>query len=1068
MDKLNSKQLEAVNAIEGPVLVIAGPGTGKTQLLSMRVANILKKTDADPENILCLTFTNKSATNMRDRLVSLIGVEARKVQVRTFHSFAAEIMNQYPDFFWNGAKLSTAPETTQLEIIQRILSDLPHDNPLASRFAGKFTAIPRIMQALKLTKETGLTPDKLQAIVEVNLAYIDKIEDQLIKILAPTLSLKRIPDLHTKIMSLPEQGIGSGLAPLLSLTSVIQESLEFAIDQDLGTDRTKAVSKWKTKWLQSVDSKKGMHNERNRNLWWLELVDVYQKYREQLHYRGYYDYSDMLVEVLAQLEQNPELLSEVQEKFRYVLIDEFQDSNAAQLRLAHLVANHESANGRPNIMAVGDDDQSIFGFNGAELNNMLFFDRNYKDVKKIVLDENYRSTQAILDTTSKIIDQAGDRLVKRDKSLSKKLIAKKEISENGEIRHISYPTREHQLSEVAREIKKRWAKNNNESIAVLARHHGSLQALSSILLNIGVPVSYELRSNILEHEAVKQAIIIAKIVGSVQNGDKELANELLCKALRHPMWGIPPEDLWKLALANYSKPDWMTYLLTSKNPHLKQIGKHFVWLAAQADKQPLASTIEYILGLRSGEQGSSPLKKYFSARRSIDNDYLQTLSALRILRELVTEFSRTTTPTLGDFLKYIQLNEDNRLGVVDESPFVSDEKAVELYTVHKAKGLEFDCVFIIDTIEENWQPKTGRYSCPSNLPLQPPLENDDDYARLLYVAATRAKHTLIATSYDFDHAGKELLPTPLIREAIGLNTKKDKTLATDPIIVLEESLRWPHLNRGKEKELIKAKLESFSINVTNLLNFLDVTQGGPEYFFERNVLRLPEAKTATLAYGSAVHASLDFGQKLVNSDSFSLVKLLDTFAQELRGENLPRDEHTKYLARGQKMFKKLFGANGFVLPKGSKSEQRIKDVKLSSAIIDGKLDRVDKIDDRLTIVDYKTGSPLSGFETSDQSKAIKAWKQKTQLIFYALIIKNDLRFGKPSHIEGEMVYVEASQSKDLVRTYIPTLEDVERLNQLVEAVWRKINDYDLPDVSKYTPDISGIAQFEEDLINNIL
>lgn len=1068
MDELNSKQLEAVNAIEGPVLVIAGPGTGKTQLLSMRVANILKSTDVDPGNILCLTFTNKAATNMRDRLVSLIGVEARKVQVRTFHSFAAEIMNQYPDYFWSGAKLTTAPETTQIEIIQNILAELPHGHPLAGQFSGKYTSISKIIQAMKLTKEAGLTPDKLQAIIEANVAYIEKIEPVLVDILSPTLSVKKIPALHTAISKLPEQGIDVGLAPLLSLTAVIKESLDFAINQDSDTGKTTSVGKWKAKWVQSVAGEKGMHKEKAKNIWWLELVDVYRKYREKLHARGYYDYSDMLVEVLAQLDQNPELLSEVQERYQYVLIDEFQDSNAAQLRLAYLVSNHESANGRPNIMAVGDDDQSIFGFNGADLNNMLFFERNFIGTKKIVLEENYRSTQAILDTSSKIIDQAEDRLVTRDKTLSKKLIARKEIEKKGEIKHISYPTREHQLSEVAREIKARRAKNKDESTAVLARSHASLQSLSAILLNIGVPVRYEQRSNILEHDAVKQVIIIAEIIESLQRGDKSSTNELLSRSLRHPMWKISNEDLWKIALDNYNSPDWINYLLISNKQHLKDIGQWLLNMTKSADSQPLPLTLEYLLGLRETEQGSSPIKKYFASKQKVDNDYLQALSALRLLRELVTEFSKNASPTLSDFVEFIRINNENKRGIVDESPFVSDKKAVELYTVHKAKGLEFDAVYIIDAIEENWQPRSSKYSCPSNLPLQPPLENDDDYARLLYVAATRARQTLIITSYDFDHADKELLVTPLVRGAVSETSQIDSSQTTSPITILEESLHWPHLNQAREKELVKAKLETFSINVTNLLNFLDVSQGGPSYFFERNILRLPQAKTSSLAYGSAIHSSLELAQRLVNSDSFNLAKVIDLFEAELLSEHLPNADYKKDLGRGKKMLKKLFEENALVLPKGSKSEQRIKDVRLVSAVIDGKLDRIDFLDDKLTIVDYKTGVPLSNFDTTDQTKAIKAWKYKTQLIFYALIIRHDQRFVSAKEIEGQMIYVEASYAKDLVRSYIPNEQEIKKLEKLIEAVWDRVKNYNLPDTSNYSKDISGIRQFEEDLIQNNL
>ncbi len=1057
---LNDKQREAVQAISGPVLVIAGPGTGKTQLLGMRVAQILRETDAAPENILCLTFTNKAATNMRERLVRLIGSEGRKVQVKTFHSFAAEIMNQYPDYFWNGARLSTIPETTQLEIIETILKKLPFDNPLALRFAGKYTSTGAVVKALKLTKDAGLTPEKLRAIIAANMAYIEAVEPQIVDILSKTISHKRLSDLQAEIDNLPDQPIDATIAPLISLKTVLQESLAFAVNKDLDTGKAANTSKWKGKWIKAVDGKKGMWDERSRNKWWLELADVYQSYRETMHSQGYYDYSDMLVEVLSQLEQNPELRADVQEQYQFVLIDEFQDSNAAQLRLAHLVADHESASGQPNIMAVGDDDQSIFGFNGAELNNMLFFDRTYGKTTKIVLEENYRSNQAILDASGKIIEQAIDRLVTRDTTLSKRLVVARE-KRAGDISHMQYATREQQLHGVVEQIKRQRSAKPGESIAVLARSHDSLQALAALLLRSDVPVRYEKRNNILEYEAIQQAILLCKILSGIHEGNKDQVNAHLASLLRHPMWELSAETLWSIAIDAYKTKDWL--LAIKQNSETKDIADWLLWLSGKSSHQPLALTIEYVLGLRPGEPITSPIQKYFVSEQRISGEYLQTLSALQLLRHLVNDFSVDIHPSLKDLLHFIQLNQENEKGITDESPFVSDEHAVELYSIHKAKGLEFDNVYIIDAVEDNWKPKSGGRKPPANLPLQPPLETDDDYIRLLYVAATRAKHTLITTSYSFDHANNEVLATPLLHAAIPKTSTIDKPTEKEAVHILEEGLRWPHLSEAKEKVLLEARLERFSINVTNLLNFLDVTRGGPQYFFERNVLYLPEAKTATLAHGTAAHAALELAQKDVNADKFKLSDIIDEYVDTLEKEHLPSNEFKRYKAHGQQMLSQLFEI--YTLPKGSKPEQRLTDVRLSSAVIDGKLDRIDIDDNTLTIVDYKTGSILPSFDTTSKTLSVKAWRQKTQLIFYALLAQNHPRFSKFKDIKGQIVYVEAKSDKELVRTYKPSQEEIDRLEKLIEAVWAKVKAVDFPNTTSYSPDIAGTKQFEKDLLD---
>lgn len=1065
LENLNSLQREAVESIEGPVLVIAGPGTGKTQLLSMRVAYIMKNTDTDPTNILCLTFTNKAATNMKDRIISITGVEGRKVQVKTFHSFSAEIINQFPDYFWNGAKLSIAPDATQLEIIQNILNSLPLDNPLAIKFAGNFTSISAVQEGLKLAKEAGLTPEKLESIVKANLSYIDIIEPILVDLLTPTISKSYIPQIIVGVEQLPEDEPDPSVSTLLSLKVVLKESLEFAISQDEGTGKNTNVSKWKSKWIQSVAGQKSMANERKRNAWWLELSKVYKMYRTELHLRGYFDYSDMLVEVLYALENNPDLLAQVQEKFSYILIDEFQDTNAAQLNLAHTVANHEVANGRPNIMAVGDDDQAIFAFNGAELNNMLFFDRKYKDTKKIILSENYRSNQEILDVSAKVIDQAEDRLVTRDKTLTKNLKAVKEFKK-GEILHYIYPTREYQMSDIARKIKKLKQIRARESTAVIARSHESLRSLASLLLHLKVPVSYEIKSNILESDPVKQSIIIAKTLIAIKKGDNENVSYLLSLLLRHPMWEIEPKILWDIALKNQYDPDWLSTMLKSENENLKTIADALLWLSSQTSHQPLGLNIEYILGLRKTPHYEMPIREYFSSKRQTNNDYLQMLSALQMLRELVSEFSINQSPTLEDFINFIEVNEKNNKAITDESPFVSDKDAVELYSVHKAKGLEFDNVFIIDAIEDNWKPKSNKRNPPANLALQTPLETEDDYARLLYVATTRARRNLYIASYANDSNKQEKLASTLIRHAINNAKNLEENELPDKITVLEEALNWPHLDESKEKELLKAKLANFSLNVSNLINFLDIENGGPEYFFERNILRLPEAKTPVLSYGTAIHAAMEEAQRQTNSEKFDLSSIKSAFEISLKAEHLPSSDYERLKIKGEQLIEKIFINFEYTLPKGSLREQSIKNIRLKNAQIGGKLDRIDFIKDKIVIVDYKTGRPLPSFETKNKALIKKAWSNKLQLIFYVLIAKNDPRFKSVKQIEGQMVYLDADSNKDLVKSYIPTEEDITKLENLIDAVWQKIINADWPDVSNYSKDFSGTTAFIDDLLKN--
>ncbi len=335
----------------------------------------------------------------------------------------------------------------------------------------------------------------------------------------------------------------------------------------------------------------------------------------------------------------------------------------------------------------------------------------------------------------------------------------------------------------------------------------------------------------------------------------------------------------------------------------------------------------------------------------------------------------------------------------------------------------------------------------------------------MFVAVTRAKQNIYISSYQTNESSDPVLASGIIRDLLA-TTPIDHQPA-ESIQILEQNLVWPRLEGSSEKLLLADILEDFRLSATALLNFLDVTKGGPSYFLERHALRLPEASTSQAAFGRAVHSALEQAQIATHdSGQTNLDHVLASYQQALASELLAPAEHQRYLTHGQNVLTHLFQNLNLQLQQSGLPEVKIPDIHLGTARLHGNLDRIDVSDKTLLITDYKTGNPLPSLQTHNKTLQTKAWRHRTQLQFYALLATRSNIWPKASHITAQMTYVEADTPKQLNLTYTPSAEDLARLEKLIHKVWQHITSLNLPDVRHYDETYQGIQKFEEDLLES--
>ena len=1167
--KLNANQRQAVDYIHGSLLVIAGPGTGKTELLSMRTAQILRQTDTLPDSILCLTFTESGAANMRQRLRQIIGEDAYKIAIHTFHSFGTEIISQHREYFFHGADSQPADELTQHQIVTGILEGLDWHNPLSVKNNGEFIYTNELIRVISEFKQSGLTPAELRLVMADNQRVIADIAPDIQQVFASKISKKTI-ELFAPLAEKIAERVGGGnsaktsgggatelsenaassaphhAAPSAALPSsitpyaqVLALSIAHAAQEAIDANSTKPLTAWKNKWCEKNATGEFVLKDFAASEKLSAAIDVYEAYGNVLAERSLFDYDDMILSVIQACESHPELRANLQEQYQFIMVDEFQDTNLAQLRLLFDLTGDED---NPNIMAVGDDDQAIFSFQGADVGNIQRFRQRYHDPKIIVLTDNYRSAIDILTAARGVITQGADRLENTIDGLSKQLTAHASGS-GARVEIQEFTSVSEERAGVAQQIAELIKRGEDPShITVIARHHKELIELLPYLYRQNLTVNYERHDDILEQDIIQALDKLVRVVMAIHQNNLDAANSLLPEVIAHPAFGFSALDIWRLSLHAYKNRQlWLESMLA--NSTFRPFGEWLLERAKDVPNLPLEEQLDKLLGLeidagitpidsslragrqrtlglqslygvdqsnsssacsdkstlpptnedtraivaaRSSEESSSPTSlaaHYFSPDNLAQNPdaYLTTLESLRTLRQKLRDRATDETPTLADFLEFIDLHRSTKTRLTHIRPQSSTlGGAINLMTAHKSKGLEFPHVFVIGAIDSAWGEKVRSRSrlirYPANLQLQPAGASYDERLRLFFVAMTRAKTTLTMTYSQTNDAGSDtMIASFLTDHAPTIIPAADTPAAQITVAQTDWNTRLNTPMSAELKDILAPNLEAYKLSVTHLNNFLDVSRGGPQNFLLNNLLRFPSAKSPAASYGTAIHSVLQQLHNLLRADHRlpPTERILQYFRTSLEAQHLPPDDFALYLDKGTAALTAFLDAKSSDFHDTELAELDFahQGVIVGGARLTGKLDvaDIDKHNKTIFVTDYKTGKPSHSWKGTSDYEKIKLHKYRQQLMFYQLLVTSSRDYGNFSFTGARLQFVEPDVKTGDILSLEDTFsrEELDEFARLIGVVWRKITTLDLPDISGYSADYKGMVQFEEDLLTEV-
>ena len=938
--KLNKEQIEAIKFGKGPLLIIAGAGTGKTTVVTERIKYLILGKHAKPSEILALTFTEKAAREMEERIDIGLPYGYTQMWVMTFHSFCEKILRQEALHIGLDPRYKLLTEADSIQLLRKNLFslDLSYFRPLGN-------------------------PTKF---LSGMLQHFSRLQDEDVN-----------PSEYLTWIKLKSQKLDSAKTG----------------EQILDNDKFK------------------------------ELAIAYKQYDELKTKEGLMDFGDLIAKTLKLFRDRPNILSKYQNQFKYVLVDEFQDTNYAQNELVKLLSGKNG-----NVTVVGDDDQSIYRFRGAAVSNIIQFRQIYKKAKVIVLTKNYRSTQEILDRSHELIRYNDPDRLEVVEKIDKRL--RSQVAKDGsEIRFIHADRVENEADLIAKEIEKLGSEEKYKwsDFGILVRANNHSEPVMRALSRHGIPYQFLGPGRLFKQPEIIDLISYLKVLYDFED------SVAFYRVVSNEHFDIKPRDI--AAIGNYAKKFNLSLFEASE-----KIDEILVSDETKKKIDKLLGIIKKHLGLIRKETAGQILYYYLEDTGLIQKLLLPTSVDAEAKAKNISKFF--------DKLKTYEVdNEDATVPAIagwldlsmelGESPLAANEdwteiNAVNILTVHSAKGLEFPVVFLINLVSQRFPTNERREQIPISDDLIKEVLPVGDYhleeeRRLFYVGMTRAKERLYFTAADYYGEGKrEKKLSPFIFEALG-----DKAVSAEKKENKVNQLSF--LDYG-----IKAKSGKDTPNQDSPLHIdylsysqIETFKTCPLHYKLKYILKVPTPSSASASFGTAMHATLkNFFEEVSGGVKPSDKLLYDLLEKNWIKEGYKSRSHERDFFEKGKIYLSGFLKQEFnAKTKVVLLEQQFTIPLGNNLRIGGRFDRVDDLGGgEIEIIDYKTGATIPTQKDVDKN---------LQLSFYALAankIPTEPFFKIPEKIRLSLYYLDQQQKLSTVRSMKQLESAVAEISKVREEI----------------------------------